>query len=137
LLWLALLTKFFKNDLNLTMFAQIFWIRRTVKLEVKKVKRIIIWNEGNIYLFCYLYYYEGAFIGARWNKLWEEAKVAVIKDQSDPSICLFYLLIIKCSHVLLHVRYVTRTYDLCLYKLKQLTSNNRTEFDSKTYYVPF
>ena len=28
--------KFFKNDLNLTIFAQIFWIRRVVKFGVKK-----------------------------------------------------------------------------------------------------
>ena len=34
--------KFFKNDLNLTMFAQIFQIRRAVKLGVEKVKRPLI-----------------------------------------------------------------------------------------------
>ena len=28
--------KFFKNNLNLTMIAQIFWIRQLVKLEIKK-----------------------------------------------------------------------------------------------------
>ena len=36
--------KFFENDLILTMFAQIFWIRRVVKLGVRKVKRPIIGN---------------------------------------------------------------------------------------------
>ena len=36
--------KIFKNDLNLTIFVQIFWIRRVVKLRVKKFKRTTIWN---------------------------------------------------------------------------------------------
>ena len=35
-------TSSFKNNLNLIMFAQIFWIRRVVKREVKNVKRSII-----------------------------------------------------------------------------------------------
>ena len=39
--------KFFESDLNLTMFAQNFWIRRAVKLDVKKIKRPIIWNGGS------------------------------------------------------------------------------------------
>jgi len=39
--------KIFKNDLNLTIFAQFFWIRPVVKLWVKKVKRTIIWNWGS------------------------------------------------------------------------------------------
>ena len=40
--------KFFKNDLNLTIFMQIFWIRRVVKLNVKRIKPpIIIWNGGS------------------------------------------------------------------------------------------
>ena len=39
--------KFFKSDLNLTMFAQIFWIRRMIKLDAKKVKWPIIWNGGS------------------------------------------------------------------------------------------
>ena len=49
LLWFSLL-KFFNNDLNLTMFVEIFWIRRVVKFEVKKIKRPTIWNGGSIYL---------------------------------------------------------------------------------------
>ena len=42
-----LLYKFFKNNLNLTMFIQFFWIRRVVKLKVKKVKWHVIWNGGS------------------------------------------------------------------------------------------
>ena len=45
--------KFFKSDLNLTMFAQIFWIKRVVKLKVKKIKRTTICNVGsNAYPWC-------------------------------------------------------------------------------------
>ena len=45
--------KFFKSDLNLTMFVQIFWIRQVVKLDVTKVKWSIIRNGGSNNEMCY------------------------------------------------------------------------------------
>ena len=45
----GLLCQFSNNNLNLTMFAQIFWIRRVIKLSIKKVKRSIIWNGESTY----------------------------------------------------------------------------------------
>ena len=50
LLWHVLLTKGFWEWLKFDYVYIIFWIRRVVKLGVKKVKRAIIWNGGSIWL---------------------------------------------------------------------------------------
>ena len=113
------------------MFAQFFWIRRVVKLGVKKVKRPIIWNgRSNYYLgqsiifkttitlFCWLRLVPGA--GLLWEKItagwlvagaglvWEENTVGWLEKQpAEQSICK---LSIFCICYLFSVDYYAQIY---------------------------